>query len=115
MEQQVIKAEARLAALQRLQHRLEGSERLSAWFSKHHLDSLPRLWEGIQIEKGWEDALEAVLRERLNSAQLEQLEASDQWADDPPPGKWALFEPSRLGAQGEPGEKYGGRRTKKYF
>ena len=38
------------------------------------LDSLPRLWEGIQIEKGWEDALEAVLRERLNSAELERLE-----------------------------------------
>jgi chromosome segregation protein len=26
----------------------------------------------IQIENGWEDALEAVLRERLNAAQLEQ-------------------------------------------
>ena len=35
---------------------------------------LPRLWQNIQIEKGWEDALEAVLRERLNSAQLERLE-----------------------------------------
>ncbi len=108
LEQQVIKAEARLAALQRLQHRLEGSERLSAWLSKHRLDSLPRLWEGIQIEKGWEDALEAVLRERLNSARLERLEASDQWAADPPPGKCALFEPSGLGAQGEPGEKVRG-------
>ena len=115
LEQQVIKAEARLAALQRLQHRLEGSERLSAWLSKHRLDSLPRLWEGIQIEKGWEDALEAVLRERLNSAELERLEASDQWAADPPPGKCALFEPNGLGTQGEPGEKVRGRRTEKHF
>ena len=86
LEQQIIKAEARLTALQRLQHRLEGSERLSAWLSKHRLDALPRLWEGIQIEKGWEDALEAVLRERLNSAELERLELSDEWAGDPPPG-----------------------------
>jgi chromosome segregation protein len=27
----------------------------------------PRLWQGITIEAGWEDALEAVLRERLNA------------------------------------------------
>ena len=101
LEQQIIKAEARLTALQRLQHRLEGSERLSAWLSKHRLDSLPRLWEGIQIEKGWEDALEAVLRERLNSAELERLEVSDEWAADPPPGKCALFESNGLGAQAE--------------
>ncbi|SFH49241.1 condensin subunit Smc [Nitrosospira sp. Nsp14] len=101
LEQQIIKAEARLTALQRLQHRLEGSERLSAWLSKHRLDALPRLWEGIQIEKGWEDALEAVLRERLNSAELERLELSDEWAGDPPPGKCALFESNGLGAQAE--------------
>jgi chromosome segregation protein len=103
LEQQIIKAEARLTALQRLQHRLEGSERLSAWLVKHRLDSLRRLWEGIQIENGWEDALEAVLRERLNSTQLERLEASDQWAGDPPPGKWALFESAVLPAQMEQG------------
>ena len=101
LEQQIVKAEARLTALQRLQHRLEGGERLSAWLSKHRLDSLPRLWEGIQIEKGWEDALEAVLRERLNSAELERLEVSEEWAGDPPPGKCALFESNGRGAQAE--------------
>ena len=74
---------------------------MSAWLSKHRLDSLPRLWQGIQIEKGWEDALEAVLRERLNSAELERLEVADEWAADPPPGKWALFESNGLGAQAE--------------
>ena len=63
---------------------------------KHQLDASPRLWQSIQIEKGWEDALEAVLRERLNSAQLEQLEASHDWVGDSPPGKWALFEYARL-------------------
>lgn len=103
LEQQIIKAEARLTALQRLQHRLEGSERLSAWLVKHRLDSLPRLWEGIQIENGWEDALEAVLRERLNSVQLRQLEESDEWMGDPPPGKWALFELAVLPAQAAQG------------
>lgn len=99
LEQQIIQADARLDALQRLQHRLEGSEGLSAWLVKHQLGALPRLWQSIQIEKGWEDALEAVLRERLNSAQLEQLEVAHEWVDDSPPGKWALFESARLSAQ----------------
>ena len=35
----------------------------------------PRLWQGIRIEPGWEDALEAVLRERLNGIALEDLDA----------------------------------------
>lgn len=102
LEQQIIQAEARLDALQRLQHRLEGSQGLSAWIAKYQLDALPRLWQSIQVEKGWEDALEAVLRERLNSAQLEQLEATHDWGDDLPPGKWALFESAGQSPQGEP-------------
>lgn len=96
LEQQIIEAEAQFNALQRLQLRLEASEGLSAWLVKHQLDRVPRLWQSIQIEKGWEDALEAVLRERLNSAQLEQLEVAQGWVDDSPPGKWALFESARL-------------------
>lgn len=101
LEQQITQAEARFNALQRLQHRLEGSQGLNAWLVKHQLDTVPRLWQSIQIEKGWEDALEAVLRERLNSAQLERLEVAHDWVDDPPPGKWALFESARLSVQGE--------------
>ena len=101
LEQQITQAEARLDALQRLQHSLEGNEGLSAWVAKHQLDASPRLWQGIQIEKGWEDALEAVLRERLNGAQLERLEAAQDWAGDSPPGKWALFEATAPSAQAE--------------
>jgi chromosome segregation protein len=93
-QQGIMQAEAKLNALQRLQHRLEGSDKLSAWLAKHQLDALPRLWQSIQIENGWEDALEAVLRERLNAARLEQLESASTWAEDPPPGKWALYEPT---------------------
>ncbi len=92
LEQQITQAAARCDALQRLQHRLEGNEGMSAWLSKHQVDSSPRLWQNVQIETGWEDALEAVLREHLNSAQLDRLEMAQDWAGDPPPGKWALFE-----------------------
>ncbi len=101
LEQQITQAEARLNALQRLQHRLEGNEGLSTWLSKHQLDASPRLWQSIQIEKGWEDALESVLRERLNSAQFERLETAQDWASDSPPGKWALFEAAGSAGQAE--------------
>lgn len=91
-EQRIVQAEARVNALQRLQSRLEGSEGLSDWLGRHQLHGLPRLWQSLQIAGGWEDALEAVLRERLNGTQLDQLEAAGRWLTDPPPGKWALFE-----------------------
>jgi chromosome segregation protein len=92
LEQQITKMEARSSALERLQHRLEDNEGLSEWLAKYNLDTLPRLWQNIQIDKGWEDALESVLRERLNSSSLECLESVQDWIEDSPPGKWTLFE-----------------------
>ena len=92
VEQQITKMEARSSALERLQHRLEDNEGLSEWLAKYKLDTLPRLWQNIQIDKGWEDALESVLRERLNSSSLERLEIVKDWIEDSPPGKWTLFE-----------------------
>jgi chromosome segregation protein len=106
LHQQAVQADARLTALQRLQHRLEGSERLSAWLVKHKLDALPRLWQCIQIEKGWEDALEAVLRERLNSVQLEKLESLHDWTSDPPPAKWAVHEATSREPEGEQAQEF---------
>lgn len=99
LEQQVTKTEARFSALERLQHRLEDNEGLSEWLTKHQLDALPRLWQSIQIEKGWEDALESVLRERLNSLSLERLEVAQDWVGDSPPGKWTLFEATTTSIQ----------------
>lgn len=92
LEQQITKMEARSSALERLQHRLDDNEGLSEWLARYKLDTLPRLWQNIQIEKGWEDALESVLRERLNSSSLESLEIVKDWIEDSPPGKWTLFE-----------------------
>ena len=59
---------------------------------KYKLDALPRLWQNIEVDKGWENALESVLRERLNSSSLERLEVVQDWIEDSPPGKWTLFE-----------------------
>lgn len=92
LEQQIVQADARLSALQRLQHRLVNNEDLSAWIGRRQLDGQPRLWQGIDIREGWEDALEAVLRERLDSSGFDRLEKAQDWIADAPPGRWTLFE-----------------------
>ncbi|SDH96170.1 chromosome segregation protein SMC [Nitrosomonas sp. Nm132] len=91
-QQELTQAKAQHAALQRIQCRLENNKALDTWLSQLQLDLLPRLWQYIQIEKGWENALEAVLRERINAAVVEQLEIALNWKNNPPPGKWSIFE-----------------------
>ena len=85
---------ARHTALQNLQQKLENNQNLTAWLHKRQLDTLPRLWQKIKIAPEWETALEAVLRERLNSIEIERLASILDWADDAPQGKWSLYETS---------------------
>ncbi len=83
--------EARVHALAQLQERLAHGSNTEGWLGSRGLDQAPRLWQGIQIEAGWEDALEAVLRERLNAIALEHLSQTESWFTEPPPGKVAVF------------------------
>lgn len=92
-ERMLAQTEARLHALQQLQRQIDSDKNLNAWLQQHQLDKLPRLWQSIRIESGWEDALEAVLRERLNALALPSLDGAAAWSDAPP-AKLALFAPS---------------------
>ena len=89
-ERQAGQVEARLAALGQLQSKLDNDKDLSAWLAAHQLEHAPRLWQAVRIEQGWEDALEAVLRERLNALALSSLEETANWRDVPP-AKLAVF------------------------
>jgi chromosome segregation protein len=89
-ERMLAQTEARLHALQQLQRQIDNDKNLNAWLQQHQLDKLPRLWQAISIENGWEDALEAVLRERLNALAMPSLDAAAAWSDVPP-AKLALF------------------------
>ncbi|MEI7842770.1 MAG: chromosome segregation protein SMC [Gallionellaceae bacterium] len=90
LERKLSQIEASLSALQQLQSKLDNDINLQAWLSKHQLDKAPRLWQSIRIEQGWEDALEAVLRERLNALALGKLEDTASWTDVPP-AKLAVY------------------------
>jgi len=89
-ERMLAQTEARLHALQQLQEQIDSDKNLNAWLQQHQLDELPHLWQSIRIEDGWEDALEAVLRERLNAISVPALGEAAAW-NDAPPAKLALF------------------------
>ena len=96
--QRVTGTEARIHALQQLQDRLARGANMEGWLAAHALDKAPRLWQGIAIESGWEDALEAVLDERLNGIALDHLDQSAAWLRDAPPGKMTVFANNGAGA-----------------
>ncbi|SDF70870.1 MULTISPECIES: chromosome segregation protein SMC [unclassified Duganella] len=86
--------EARLNALRQLQERVQTQGKVTPWLQKHELESLPRLWQKLNIETGWEPALESVLRERTSALQMSNIEWAKAFFSDAPPAKLALYAPS---------------------
>ena len=88
---------ARLDALRALQDKVQSSGRLKPWLVKHGLDSLQGLWTRVHIEPGWETALEAALRERLNALEVGRLETVRAFAADAPPTRLAFYSAGAAG------------------
>ena len=65
---------ARMEALKALQEKVKTDGKLKPWLAKHGLDGLQGLWSRIHIEQGWENALEAALRERLGALEVSRLD-----------------------------------------
>ncbi|MBL0086095.1 MAG: chromosome segregation protein SMC [Ideonella sp.] len=82
---------ARLSALRALQEKVQTEGKLKPWLAKHGLESLQGLWTRIHIETGWEDALEAALRERLSALEVGRIETVRAFAGDAPPAKLAFY------------------------
>jgi len=80
---------ARRDALQQLQRRVEQSGEIGDWLKRLGLGEAAPLWRSIQVEPGWETALEAVLRERLAALVADAATAAAALAD-PPPMSFAL-------------------------
>lgn len=101
MQQDAVNAEgarhadlsARLEALRALQEKVQTEGKLKPWLAKHGLDGLQGLWTKLHIEPGWETALEAALRERLNALEVGRVETVRAFADDAPPAKLAFYTP----------------------
>jgi chromosome segregation protein len=89
---------ARLEALKALQERVKTDGKLAPWLAKHGLEGLQGLWSRIHIEQGWENALEAALRERLGALEVSRLDMVRAFGSDAPPAKLAFYSPPAAGA-----------------
>ena len=95
---------ARMEALKALQEKVKTDGKLKPWLAKHGLDSLQGLWSRIHIEQGWENALEAALRERLGALEVSRLEMVRGFAGSDsqgtPPAKLSFYSPPLAAAPG---------------
>ncbi len=82
---------AKLEALRAMQAKVQTEGKLKPWLAQHGLESLQGLWTQIHIESGWETALEAVLRERLNALEVGKVDVVRAFAKDAPPSKLAFY------------------------
>ena len=88
---------ARLEALRALQEKVKTDGKLAPWLAKHGLEGLQGLWTKIHIEQGWENALEAALRERMGALEISRLDMVRGFlgaeGKDAPPAKLAFYSP----------------------
>ena len=93
---------ARADALRALQEKVKTDGKLKPWLARHGLDGLQGLWSRIHIEQGWENALEAALRERLSALEVSRLDLVRGFAGaegkDTPPAKLSFYTPPVGGA-----------------
>jgi len=90
--------EAQLAALRKLQDSAQKSEGAgAAWLERTDLAQAPRLWQHIQVEPGWETAVEAALGEAMAAL---AAEVRREWLEQPPETRFELLPPSRVSREG---------------
>ncbi|MDP2752616.1 MAG: chromosome segregation protein SMC [Rhodocyclaceae bacterium] len=85
-------ARARREALKQLQERVRPSGEIGQWLKARGLSDLNPLWQAIEVEPGWETAVEAVLRERLSALPVDEIKAREI-LQFPPPTTFAFALP----------------------
>jgi chromosome segregation protein len=75
---------ARHDALAQLQAKVAQSGEIGDWLRARHLADAKPLWQAIQVEAGWETAVEAVLRERFSALTADAETVRAALASPPP-------------------------------
>ena len=89
--QQMLNRKATLDALQKAALG-QGSEAVSHWLESHQLARKPRLAEQLQVESGWERAVETVLGGYLQAVMVDQLDPAQHWLDSFKEGQLILWQ-----------------------
>mgnify|MGYP003335174523 FL=1 len=88
--------QAKLSALQALQEKVQAQAKIGPWLEQKGLSNKQRLWQDLHVEKGWETAFEAILRERVTALQATDLSEAIRLAQDAPPSRLAFYSASSI-------------------
>ena len=89
--QQMLNRKATLDALQKAALG-QGSEAVSHWLESHQLARKPRLAEQLQVDAGWEQAVETVLGDYLQAVMIDQLDPAQHWLSSFKEGQLVLWQ-----------------------
>ncbi|WP_290538063.1 chromosome segregation protein SMC [Alcanivorax sp.] len=95
----------RRTSLEALQKAAMGDDgAVSDWLNRHELDAEPRLADQVQVDEGWEKALEAVLGDSIQAVAISGFDQVSDWLGDLSHGRLALFSPASLKGSGSKGK-----------
>ncbi len=94
--------QARADTLQALQDQLASDERVAPWLQSQGLEGTEPLWRRLQIENGWETALESALRDRLDARELNDMAPVTGYADHAPAARLTFFTSAVTAHQAQP-------------
>ncbi|THU04087.1 chromosome segregation protein SMC [Lampropedia puyangensis] len=85
--------EARLQALRALQEKVQADGKLAPWLNAQGLADFDQLWKRLHVDNGWEQAVEAALRERMAALPVSRLDSIRGFAqaDRRPPTKLVFY------------------------
>ncbi len=80
-----------LSAQQAVLRRLESPGALGPWLQQHQLSGKPVLWAALKVEAGWQQAVGAVLADRLSALSLDRMEDAEALLQTRPPANQVFF------------------------
>ena len=99
-ERALAQIDAQIASLNKIQQSLGHEAKLDAWLSNSQLNANARIWQQVEIKKGWEVALEAILGSRINALLNET--AGKLTPDERPPSALVIAEAAEASVSSPP-------------
>lgn len=91
-ERSYTQIQAQLEAAEQLQAQLQRQEQMEPWLEQYGFGQAHPIWQRLAVTLGWENALEAVLGQRLQALTLDELGGLADLPSMPPARLW-LVEP----------------------